>query len=55
MELEGSLDIPARNVLLCQHFEQPSWLGWFSPDGGHIANMQLPRHENGSQHSPPKG
>jgi hypothetical protein len=55
MELEGSLDIPVRNFLLCQHFEQPSLPGWFFPDGEHIVNMRLLPHENGSQHSPPKG
>ena len=55
MELEGSLDTPVQNFLQCQHFEQPSRPGWFFPDGEHIVNMRLLRHENGSQHSPPKG
>lgn len=55
MELEGSLDIPVRNFLPCQHFEQPLQPGWFFPGGEHIVNMRLLRHENGCQHSLPKG
>ena len=55
MEPEESLDIPAQNFLPFQHFEQLARLDWFSQDGEHIVNMQLLHHENGSQHSFPKG